>query len=146
MKKLLLIAAALTTTTASAANTASVNVTVNGTVMAACEFDSTVTGASFDYSALSGSSNAAAGSATLYCNSGATPAFTNLTNQSLSLTSGTNTMNATYNLTRSNVTTASGSHNGADQTTYTLDVSAAAGQWNLPTGTYTGQVSINVVF
>ena len=145
MKKLLLIAAALTATTASA-GTASVDVTVNGTVMAACEFDSTVTGASFDYSALTGSSNAVAGTATLYCNSGATPAFTNLTNQGLSLTFGTNTMNASYDLSRSAVTTAGGSHNGADMTTYTLDVSAASGQWNLPTGTYTGQVSINVVF
>lgn len=131
--------------------TASTSITVNATVLSSCVFDTTAAGiASFNYDAVTGSTGANSGSATLYCNSGTTITLKTSETGTMSLKSATknNSLNATYTLTSSTDAGAgAGTFLGADKYVYTLAPKADKGQWGAPTAAdYTGTVDINVEF
>ncbi|NTY02612.1 hypothetical protein [Deinococcus sp. JMULE3] len=140
MKKLLLIAAALTATTASAASlTQTVQVTAN--VVNACQVAG-VTDGSFTYDAINGITNATNATATFSCNRGTVPTLE--TPQTGALTFGTSGLDAEYEID------SDGGLNdvGGTDTTFTVEVSADAEQWDVTTSTtgYVANLEIKVTF
>ncbi|AWT37462.1 hypothetical protein DM785_17305 (plasmid) [Deinococcus actinosclerus] len=151
MKKVVALFAAVLLPTAFAAGTTSTPITVNANVVSSCIFDTSATSAaSFTYNAVNGTSGAVNGSATLYCNSGTAVSMTSATSGTKALSNGgTASLNTSYTLGMSAVAagTGTGTYAGADKYTFTLAVTAASGQWGVPTASnYTNTVDINVSF
>ncbi|RJF74503.1 hypothetical protein D3875_04275 [Deinococcus cavernae] len=150
MKKIALftLTAAAILATSAQAGTVTVPVTINATVQNSCVFDSGATQtASFSYDANTGSSAAASGGATLYCNKATVATLTTATSGTVALTKGTDTLTAKYTLNSVfSAAAGTGTYQDADKTVYTVAPSADAGQWSASSGSYSGQLTINVDF
>lgn len=151
MKKFVVAALSAALLSTAVAGTASTSITINANVLSSCEFDTGATApASFNYDALTGTSDAVSGGATLYCNAGTVLTATPAAGGTVALTSASTSgvLNTTYTLSATaNAGAGTGSYAGADQVVYSLTASAASGQWGAQTAAdYTGTVDINVTF
>ncbi|GEM48538.1 hypothetical protein [Deinococcus cellulosilyticus] len=150
MKKFVLIAALSLLGSAFAS---SVNVPVEATVSNICVFgngdevnanNSTAAQVSFGYDAVNGGGSNGNTAYTVQCTNGATFNTDSNEGATINLSDGFETLSATVDETFT--PSIGGGTGGGDSYLMTVDVSAAAGQWSVNEGTYTGTITYTVSY